>query len=336
MSAIIDAIRNAHYDAIDLTIVSGLIGSYLFFSHNKAVKKEKQTREQEDLAISERIKRKNAELTAHNQISNQIQIPNSSGIINPKPNNKKNLVDIKKSLERTSTLLSRYVYHTLLWSGYEKISIMRNDFKTLSTDREWTKEEFQFFIEYANLLNLNNEIEKIKDTISKISTFTTDVYDELIDDIFSNVDGDASHLKPSFSLPPDKRIEQQSRIKSIMTNLFSDAFQTIDNSIRSQQFIQQNKAQFDSVTSDNINWAGLLKNFGAGALAAANPFIGIPMVLVNMFGESESAKRKQEFINHYIQKACECTDGYDSAARKIHIASVNSADYWLGRSQELH
>ena len=51
--------------------------------------------------------------------------------------------------------------------------------------------------------------------------------------------------------------------------------------------------------ADDVDWGGMARNFGGGALAAAVPIIGIPMLIANYFGTRKKDQQREEHWKHY-------------------------------------
>lgn len=329
MSAIIEAFNQAGFDFIDVLIIGGVLGGVTFAGRKLLSSKnnsEKNVNPQQTLDVVTK--------------SNNIQVIDNTSVERPviknNPNNQKYLANIKSSLDKLPTIYSRMIYSYMINQGFKNISTMRQDLEPLWKVEQWTPEQLKFYINYVNSMDFSDSIPSIKDGIENTCSFITECYEEYLNDIFQNIDVKYTNMKSAFILPTDKKIEHQTRTKSVIAPLFVDTLQSFDMSIRTQSHVRHGKPQFDSFTSTDFDWGSFLKNFGGGALAVANPFIGVPMILANIFGETEAAKKKQAFIDDYLQKVDECRKGFDDTAPILHAASVKAADYCLGRSQELN
>lgn len=325
MSAIIDSFMNSGFDFIDILIVGGIsfAGYKLLLSRSN-----NKTGSQSSSSIKSVVNR--SEHIKNTESSNFETAP-----VRKNPNNIKHLEDIKISLETLSILYSRIVFLNVFHSGYKKIALMRSDLAFLENE-EWTSEQLKYYVDYVINMDFSDSVPSIKDAIERMCTFTTNFYDEILDEVFGKVDSSHSGMKSAFIMPPDKKIEQQTRVKSAILPLFSDAIQSFDLSSRMQAYLRKDKQKFDKSTSKDFDWGFVAKHFGHGLIAGISPVAGVPMILKNMFGEIEASKNKQQFINDYIKNVDECLTNFDAIGTMLHTASAKASDYCLGRSQELH
>lgn len=323
MSAILEAFNHAGFDFVDVLIVGGLLGSIGFAGHKLKSRNNYKSSPNVDVSQSKDIQIVDKKLVELGAAKNN-------------PNNSKNLTNIKAALDKVSVIYSRMIYAHLVNSGFKNISTMRQELEPLWSVEQWSAEQLKYYIDYVNNMDFSDSIPSVKESIGNSCSFITECYEEYINEIFQNVDIKYSSMKSAFALPADKKIEHQTRTKSVVMPLFVDAMQSFDLSMRAQSYIRQGKPQFDKFTSTDVDWGSMLRNFGGGAFAAVNPIVGVPMLLANWFGESEADKKKKQFIDDYLQKVDECRKSFDDTAPILHTASVKAADYCLGRSQELH
>lgn len=251
-------------------------------------------------------------------------------------NNKKYLAKIKSSLDEISILYSRVIYSHIFDSGFNSISPMRKELEPFWKSQNYTNEQVAYYINYVNKMDFSNGVGNIKNAIEETGIYITDCYQNLLDDVFRGLNSKYNGMKPAFVIPVDKKIEQQTKIKFFIMPLFNETFQSFDVASKVQISLRQNKRQYDSSLSNDMDLGNMAKHFGNGVMVGVNPLIGVPMFLKGMFGDVEATKNKQQFIDNYLEAVDQCVKALDGATPMLHRASVKAADYCLGRSQELH
>ena len=251
-------------------------------------------------------------------------------------NNKKYLAKIKSSLDEISILYSRVIYSHIFDSGFNSISPMRKELEPFWKSQNYTNEQVAYYINYVNKMDFSNGVGNIKNAIEETGIYITDCYQNLLDDVFRGLNSKYNGMKPAFVIPVDKKIEQQTKIKFFIMPLFNETFQSFDVARKVQISLRQNKRQYDSSLSNDMDLGNMAKHFGNGVMVGVNPLIGVPMFLKGMFGDVEATKNKQQFIDNYLEAVDQCVKALDGATPMLHRASVKAADYCLGRSQELH
>jgi len=88
--------------------------------------------------------------------------------------------------------------------------------------------------------------------------------------------------------------------------------------------LQQLKARKSLILEQDTDWGGIARGIGAGVLVAINPWIGIPAVIANFYGESKKKESLQkvanevdQFFERTLQLADEATDKALIAAKEI-------------------
>lgn len=251
-------------------------------------------------------------------------------------NNKKYLAKIKSSLDEISILYSRVIYSHIFDSGFNSISPMRKELEPFWKSQNYTNEQVAYYINYVNNMDFSNGVGNIKNAIEETGIYITDCYQNLLDDVFRGLNSKYNGMKSAFVIPVDKKIEQQTKIKFFIMPLFNETFQSFDVASKVQISLRQNKRQYDSSLSNDMDLGNMAKHFGNGVMVGVNPLIGVPMFLKGMFGDVEATKNKQQFIDNYLEAVDQCVKALDGATPMLHRASVKAADYCLGRSQELH
>ena len=84
--------------------------------------------------------------------------------------------------------------------------------------------------------------------------------------------------------------------------------------------------------SDDVDWGGVARNFGGGALAVAVPIIGIPMLVANYFGTRKKEQQQEEQWKHYCDVLNQYITKWDETNIKFNEMYAITNDYYVKKA----
>ena len=190
---------------------------------------------------------------------------------------------------------------------------------------------FSSILTHASFGNVVSQIQKKSDTIADelLSGFKKD-----LDVIFKGKEYES--LSDRYRLSTDLEVEQHRKISSAIAAKFNTAILKAREYEQKREWLVANYGNYQKLMSTNTDWAGGAKYFAGGAMAFANPIIGIPMLLGSWMKDSENDKQNQAFIDTYFQKWGELESMIDSLRQEVIDASKKAVEYIVIKCDEIY
>jgi len=220
---------------------------------------------------------------------------NQEVVVRRDPNNSKYISSAKEILNEFSRDLSERVPSHIGYTIAGQHSELSDYFEKLGDNTGI--DSVYHVITFSGGVEMRSEMET---NIDQAMGLLFDFYQEFVDTTFAAVP-DAAEIKPRFSLSADQIAQEIAKgtmaLKQNLSPIFTEFMEMsrLQNQLRAQfpnlkQIVEENQ---------NTDWGSIFKTFGGGALAAFNPFIGIPVLLANWFGESKKQKQQQQMLEEY-------------------------------------
>lgn len=218
-------------------------------------------------------------------------------------------------------------------NGYENIDVAYEKYNANkdANPREALLELFPALYEAANFGSIKAALDK---ELEGCSEMILGGYDEAIRDVFSGQPFESESSR--YALGADLRASQKAKITSILQSYCASFLGDIREIEQRRQWLQSNFNTFVVDTKGEFDWTDAAKNFGAGALAAANPLIGIPALISSFKNSSDKEKAKEARIEKYTQIFGEFEDAVNAARDKIVESSESAKSYVEKKCQEVH
>lgn len=168
----------------------------------------------------------------------------------------------------------------------------------------------------------------------EIAQSIIDYYDEQLDTIFSGQTFES--LGAKYRLNADLRASQLEKISAIVIGHCSTIVAEARDVAQRRLWLQSNYQNIANTTNDEMNWGSIARNFGAGALAVANPWIGIPALIVNYKHQSDKNQAENRQINHYFELFDEFENKVNSLRQQIIQSAAQTKDYVKDKFSEVN
>jgi uncharacterized UPF0160 family protein len=121
-----------------------------------------------------------------------------------------------------------------------------------------------------------------------------------------------------------------------MSSFFSTVIAEMNDIEQRCNWLQSNYQAFVAETNDEFDWGSAARNFGAGALAVANPIIGIPALIANFKFESNKGKAASSQLDHYVELLDEFENKIQSVRQQIIQAAEQTKKYVNDKFNEVN
>lgn len=217
--------------------------------------------------------------------------------------------------------------------GYEKIdnAYKKYNEKKSSSPREALLELFSASYEAANFGNVRIALESEMENCAEM---ILSGYDETIGEIFSGQSFEQESSR--YALGADLRASQKAKISGILNSNCTQILGDIREIEQRRVWLQSNLATFIQDTKGEFDWGDAAKHFGAGALAAAHPLIGIPALISSFKGSSDKERAKEARVDKYTQVFGEFEDVLLSTRGRINKSGESAKAYMETKFLEIH
>jgi hypothetical protein len=215
---------------------------------------------------------------------------------------------------------------------YPKIDAAYEQF--FHDENERTKEEF------LRLASTLFDVAKFGNSQSGIFDFSDDIakciiqyYGEILDAIF--IAQPFEDLAIKYRLSADIKASQLAKISSIINNYFSSVITESRELETRRSWLYANYSAYVKATGGNFDIGSIVKGFGMGALAAANPIIGIPAFIANWKFQSDKEKQMGIQVDNWVDQFGEFEDKISTLRKKIIDAAEKAKAYVIEKSKEV-
>lgn len=209
-------------------------------------------------------------------------------------------------------------------------------YENFDTDKqEHTREEvLALFESLLRTAKFGNAQKDLTEAAGEIAKDIIDYYDDQVSTIFSEKPFET--LSSRYRLNADLRASQLAKITAIVTSHFSTTVAEMKDIEQRRNWLQSNYQVFVVATSDDFDWGNVVRCFGAGALAAANPIIGIPALIANFKLQSDKDNNKSAQTDRYIELFDEFENKVHSVRQQIIQAAEQTKTYVADKFKEVN
>jgi hypothetical protein len=176
------------------------------------------------------------------------------------------------------------------YRAYENIDTEKN---------EHGKEELLTFISsLTNSAKFGNAQKEINIIASDVSDAILEIYNEQLSTIFSGQSYES--LSSRYELSIDLHTSQKIKISAIVVDFFSHILSELREIEQMRAYLESNYQNYANSINDDFDWEAMARSFGAGALTAINPFIGIPALIANAANNYKKDNEKNSNGDRYI------------------------------------
>lgn len=217
--------------------------------------------------------------------------------------------------------------------AYEQIDEAYERFDQEKT--EHTREELlTLFSALFNTAKFGNAQKDLTAAAGEIASIIIDYYDEQVSTIFSGQPFE--NLSPRYRLNADLRASQLAKISAIVTSHYSTVIVEMKDIEQRRNWLQSNYQGFIAATNDEFDWGVAARSFGAGALAVANPIVGIPALIANFKFQSDKGKVESAQIARYVELFDEFENKVHSVRQQIIQAAEQTKSYIGDKFKEIN
>ncbi|MFC1553927.1 hypothetical protein ACFL7D_04760 [candidate division KSB1 bacterium] len=210
-------------------------------------------------------------------------------------NNPKHLSRIKTMLDNKIPEYSEFIIDIVANSGFGY------HFSSLCDFLEENNEDIEIgrIEETINWIKVNEMKTNFETGYLLAAGFIVDTYKDFLENV--EIKYDEPILK-KFKLSDDHSLIENNKIISILKQNTSPFYSELNelHSLQNKLNNQLPRAR-DLLKESKFDIPGMAKNFGLGAVAGINPFIGIPLLLNNWFGENKKNKSNNQFIEDFFK-----------------------------------
>ncbi len=152
-------------------------------------------------------------------------------------------------------------------------------------------------ISFAKAADIRTEMEQ---TCVEIMELILAIYStEFVPMIFDSVP-EAVGLKSRFTLTEAYTAQESSNGQNALRRNLSPIYSELNELARVQEQLISSFPQVQAMVGDgSTDWGDTALNFGAGALAVANPLIGVPFLIARICGGSKKDEANNMFMQHW-------------------------------------
>ncbi|PKN11766.1 MAG: hypothetical protein CVU69_10490 [Deltaproteobacteria bacterium HGW-Deltaproteobacteria-4] len=244
--------------------------------------------------------------------------------------------EYRSQCKRTSKLYAEHTEAVMLSpfdEGYGKLDQAYELYNSRkdSSPREAFLDLCAVSYDAVNFGNFKTALEK---EIENCAEMIIGGYDETIGEVFS---GQAFEKESSqYALTADMRASQKAKICSILQSNCTQYLSDLREIEQRRSWLQSNLNMFTEDIKGEFDWTDAAKHFGAGALAAANPLIGIPALISCFKGSSDKDKAREARAQKYAQVFGEYEDGVMAVREKIVKSGESAKLYMETKFMEVH
>lgn len=209
-------------------------------------------------------------------------------------------------------------------------------YERFDTDKqEHTREELlALFSSLFSVAKFGDTQKNLTEAAGEIAKSIIEYYDGQVSDIFSGKSFEA--LSTRYRLNADLRASQLAKISAIVTSHFSTVIAELKDIEQRRSWLQSNYQAFVAATSDEFDWGSAARNFGAGALAVANPIIGIPALIANFKLQADKGKAESAQLDRYVDLCDEFENKIQSVRQQIIQAAEQTKSYVADKFKEVN
>lgn len=269
----------------------------------------------------------------------QIATPAIVKVPSPKPRPKeysKQLIQTKSFHERVATVYAATAENRIYAVFNDSFAQINQAYECFNTGKEeHSREELlTLFSSLLNAAKFGNVQKDINSASNDIAKAVIEYYDDQVSTIFSGQP--FSNLSTRYTLTADLRASQLAKISAIIFGYFSIVVSEMKDIEQRRSSLQSNYHAFIAATSEAFDWGAAARNFGAGALAAANPIIGIPALIANFKLQSDKDKAANAQIARYVELFDEFENKVLGVREHIVQAAENTKAYVAEKFKEVN
>lgn len=247
----------------------------------------------------------------------------------------KQLLEAKTFHQREAMMFSAWSENRILtsfnhgWPQIEEANVRYNTEKN-----EHTRNEIlSFYSEIIEATNFGNVQRELITAAGDIAENLLKHYDNEISNIF--LGQLFKHLESKYRLNIDLRASQLAKISAILMSHFSGVIAEMREIEQRRQWLLSNYSALVETTKDEFNWGSAARSLGAGALAVANPFIGIPALIVNFASQSSKGKAESAQVDRYSEQFAEFENKIYFLHQQILQAGEKTKTYICDKAHEV-
>lgn len=257
--------------------------------------------------------------------------------LNPKP-----LKDYSREFEFLANFHNRFIkLLPKIYEGHcheafdEQFQIINEAYDVFSLERnEHSSDEVHKLIStILPGISFGNVVSQTQKKSDLIANEILSGYQSEIDGIFMGKEFE--RLSNKYRLGSDLKAEQLRKISLVIFGKFNAVFLKTREFDQRREWLLSNYGNLVKVTNVDADWGSFAKHFAGGALAVANPIIGIPLIVASWFGESDKDKQQQSFVERYGQEWDEFESMIEPLRQEIIDATANVSEYLLAKYDEL-
>jgi hypothetical protein len=230
--------------------------------------------------------------------------PEKIDVLPPRPRPRdysKQITQAKAFHERGAVVYAAMAENRVYSVFNDQFAKINQAYEIFNTEKhEHSREELlTLFASMLDAAKFSNVQKDISSAANEIAKSIIEYYDEQVSVIFSSQP--FSNLSPRYALNADLRASQSAKISAIISGHFSNVISEMKDIDQRRNQLQSNYQSLVAATNDEFDWGSAARNFGAGALAVANPFIGIPALITNFQFQSDKGKAESAQIDRYVE-----------------------------------
>lgn len=255
----------------------------------------------------------------------------------PAPRNYSKQIAQAQSFHQRAAIVYSVIAENRVYAPFNDQYVQINDaYERFDTDKqEHTREELlTLFGSLFNAAKFGNCQKGLTEAAGEIAKSIVEYYDDQVSTIFTEKPFEA--LSSRYRLSADLRASQLAKISAIVSSHFSTVIAEMKDIEQRRNWLQSNYQAFVAATNDEFDWGSAARNFGAGALAVANPIIGIPALIANFKLQSDKGKAASAQLDHYVELFDEFENKVQSVRQHIIQAAEQTKKYVNDKFKEVN
>lgn len=215
---------------------------------------------------------------------------------------------------------------------YAEIERVFEEFDT-ENDEHTLEEHISFVTDWVQVARFGSCPRNVSGIANLTGKEVIEEYIEQLDAVLSGQPFETQFC--NFRLDADKKVIQSAKIASIISSFFAQIQVEVRDLEVRRSWLETNLPAFIKASNNDADWGSLAKQFGAGALAVASPFIGVPALIANWKSITDKGSSKTEQADLYIRQLTEFETETDLMRQQILDAAGQAKDYVTSKWKEV-
>lgn len=234
---------------------------------------------------------------------------------------------IQQAVPNGSTHVLMTCLHEPLITGYDRLVQFSN--------RDQRNESPETFLEIINLVSITDIRREMEIGYTKVAQWPIDLFREILYEriIPAHNEQRLSQLMPSESECNAEKSNIQVALRQCATGFMYE----LEELRVMQNQLQQMKPQMITIIEEtsSTDWGGWAKNIGVGAIAFANPVIGIPLAIANYFNVDKQCKQKEQFIEQFFTAYTNYLQKWDNLIAQQESVTKQQESYYVQKCSSM-